>query len=434
MDEPPRRPYPHDLDAERSVLGAVLLDQTALRQVADLLEPADFYRDAHRQVYLQMCRLDESRHAIDFVTLHASLKAGGLLESVGGPAYVSSLVDGVPKASNVRHYAGIIKEHAKRRLAIETAATLTAGAFLAQEPAAALAATATDALLPLSEEIGAGPIALSAILHEGLEALEQARTRQGGLVGRGTGLTDLDALTMGLHDAELPIVAGRTSQGKSALALTIALEVAKTVPVLSFSLEMSDEALGLRAIASEARIDSYRLRGGYLSDRQWGEVSQAMCTLNTRQLWIDDAAGLTVSTIRARAASLDARVGLGLIVVDYLQLVHGRGENRTQQVGSVARGLKAIAKELQVPVIACAQLNRAADGRSDKRPQLSDLRESGDIENEADTVLLLWRQDTQTADHSTAELIVGKQRNGPLGTIRLAFIAEQTRFANLERP
>ena len=427
----PDPPPPHDLDAEGCVLGAILMEPTVLSQVADVLQPTDFYRVANTLIYVNMCLLAESHTAIDFVTLQASLRANGVLEQVGGPVYLSALVDGMPKASNVRHYAGIVKEHAKRRLAIATAATLTTRAFLANEPAATLAADATDALLPLSEEVGQGPVALQAILQDGMATLEQARARPGGLVGLSTGLKDLDELTLGLHPSELTIVAGRTSQGKSALALTIALSVARTVPVLAFSLEMSHDALALRAIASEAHLDSYRLRGGYLSDRQWGEVSQAICALDTRQLWIDDAAGLTVSTIRARSASLDARTSLGLIIVDYLQLVQGRGENRTQQVGSVARGLKALAKELHVPVIACAQLNRAADGRADKRPQLSDLRESGDIENEADTVLLLWRPEGHTTDHGIAELIVGKQRNGPLGTIRLAFIAPQTRFANL---
>lgn len=426
------RLLPHDLTAERVVLGAVLLHNSVL-DALESLTATDFFRAAHEKLYAAMLRLHEAGLAIDLVTLRAELARTGDLDEVGGPAYIAALVDGVPMRTPVAHHAVIILEQSRRRQAIYEATRLTRVAYDSEQPASALLGDAAERLLALSGAAAAGrAVPLSELVPGGLDSIERAHKTGSLVTGLATGFTELDELTSGMHPADLFVVAARTSVGKTAFALTVARNVAaKDGVVLVHSCEMSKEQLFLRLLASEAEVDLRRLRAGRLSEVEWTRVSQAVGVLGGLRLFIDDMAHVSCREVRARARSLRAQFGmLALIVVDYLQLMRGSGsfENRTQEIGSISRGLKGVAKEMGVPVIALSQLKRAQEGRRDKRPQLSDLRESGDIENDSDTVLMLYRP--EDADNQ-AEVIIAKQRNGPIGIVKLRFLDYCTRFSNL---
>ena len=435
------RPLPHDLQAERAVLGAVLVNSETIDVACDILDRNSFFRDAHGRIFEAMIALSEKGREIDLVTLVADLRRTGQLEECGGPAYLSSLADGVPRSANIEHYASIVRELSQLRAAIYTSNRIQREAYASEKTSADILSDAAESLLDLSGSAMAGkPTKIGDLVGPGMESLEKSASEGGGSVtGIATGFTNLDEMTAGLQATELVLVAARTSQGKTALAMNIARNVAFSLNVLVFSLEMSKEQIFLRMLASEARVDSHKMRTGYLKDSDWPRIATAISTIADLNLYIDDAHSIGVREVRARARQLRQDVGsLGLIIIDYIQLMKGRGkfDNRQQEIGTISRGLKAVAKELKVPVVALAQLGRgmeAGPGRKARRPQLSDLRESGDLEQDADAVIFIYRPEPKEdeAPSDQAELIIGKQRNGPTGTVKVAWDAACVTFDNL---
>lgn len=444
------RTLPHNLDAERSVLGAILLDNEAFNTAVAIIKPEAFFRDAHRRIFDRMIDLSERRTAIDVVTLREELTRSGELEEVGGVVYLSSLVDGVPHATNVEYYARIVKEKATLRSLIFAAKKIVANAYEADQDADLILDDAEGAIFSVAEDrIKAGFVPMRQLVQESFPKIEKLFQHQSFITGVGTHLPDLDRMTRGFQPGDLVIVAARPSMGKTSLVLNICQHVATSsapggLPRQGvagvFSLEMSKESLFMRLLASEAKIDSYRLLSGQIGQREYGQITHAMETLADAQLFVDDTAGIGVLEMRAKARRLQAEHGLDLLAVDYVQLMTGRGrfENRTLELAAISRSLKGLAKELHVPIIVLSQLSRAPEARSDKRPMLSDLRESGALEQDADVVIMIYREEMYKADRSepadtdgTAELILSKQRNGPTGTIRTAFIAGQTKFMPL---
>ena len=437
------RTLPHNLEAERSVLGAVLLHNDAFDTAAEVIDSTDFFRDAHRRIFDKMVRLAERGDAIDLVTLKEELTRSSELEAVGGPAYISALLDGVPRSTNVEHYARIIKEKATLRSLIYSANKILSNAYEAEDEADTILDNAESAIFAIADKkVRDGFVSLKDLAETSLDTIEKLASRKELVTGVPTGFTELDEMTSGLQPSDLIIVAARPSMGKTSLVLNMAQHVGtKTdMTVGIFSLEMSKEQLFLRMLTGEARIDAHRLRGGFLGEKDWGKLSQALGTLSEAKIFIDDTPSIGVLEMRAKCRRLQAQHGLNLVVIDYVQLMQGRGrfENRTLEVASISRSLKGLAKELRVPIVLLSQLSRATESRSDHRPQLSDLRESGALEQDADVVIFIYREDqyadknappTETA--GTAELIIGKQRNGPTGVVKLAFIREFTRFENL---
>ena len=435
------RTLPHNLEAERSVLGAILIQNSTYNVAAELVRPEDFYRDAHRRIFVRIIDLAERGEAVDVVTLKEALGRSGDLEAVGGPAYVASLVDGVPRATNVEHYATIVKEKAVLRNLIAAASTILADAYEADQDAADILDRAEHSIFDIAEgRIRSGFMSLYDIAEAASESIQKAHEEKKMITGVETGFAELDRLTSGFQRGDLIIVAARPSMGKTSLAINIAQHAGtrggQTVGV--FSLEMSREQLFLRMLSSEAQIDGHSLRTGFLRTEEWGRLTESLGTLGQAKIFIDDTPSIGVLEMRAKSRRLAAEHGLGLLVVDYIQLMQGRGrfDNRTQELGQISRALKGLAKELNVPVVVLSQLSRAPESRSDHRPQLSDLRESGALEQDADVVLLIFREDFYSQDtdkESVAEIIVAKQRNGPIGSVELAFIKERTRFENLDR-
>ncbi|HXE74832.1 MAG TPA: replicative DNA helicase [Candidatus Xenobia bacterium] len=440
------RKLPQNLDAERSVLGAILLDNEAFHPAIEILEPADFSLDAHRRIFTRMVALSETRRPIDLITLSEELERTGELEAVGGSAYLSALVDGLPRIANVEHYARIVKEKALLRNLIHTSDNIIHQAMEADEEADQVLDRAEEAIFSLAEKrVREGLLPIKEIVQETIPRLDEYFERRQHITGLATGFADFDNLTSGLQPADLVILAARPAMGKTALALNIAQFVAaeERKPVAIFSLEMAREALLFRLLCAEARVDSQRFRTGYLSKEEQGKIVKASARLREAPVFIDDTATLTVLEMRAKCRRLEAEHGLSLVVVDYLQLMSGRGrfENRTQEISSISRGLKALAKELHVPVIAISQLSRAPEHRGgDHRPQLSDLRESGSIEQDADVVAFIFRPEmykdpdsVTEEERNRAELIIAKQRNGPTGKVNLAFLRQFTRFETISR-
>ena len=437
------RTLPHNLEAERSVLGAILLHNDTFNTAAEVIDASDFFRDAHRRIFDKMVRLQERGNAIDLVTLKEELTRSGELDEVCGPAYISALVDGVPRSTNVEHYARIIKEKATLRNLIYSANKILANAYDAEEEADTILDQAESAIFAIADKkIRDGFVSLKDLAESSLDTIEKLASRKELVTGVPTGFTDLDEMTSGLQPSDIVIVAARPSMGKTSLVLNMAQHVGtKTdMTVGIFSLEMSKEQLFLRMLTGEARIDAHRLRGGFLGERDWGKLSQALGTLSEAKIFIDDTPSIGVLEMRAKCRRLQAEHGLHMVIIDYVQLMQGRGrfENRTLELASISRSLKGLAKELRVPILVLSQLSRASETRSDHRPQLSDLRESGALEQDADVVIFIYRED-QYADKNappteatgTAELIIAKQRNGPTGVVKLAFIREFTRFENL---
>jgi len=437
------RTLPHNLEAERSVLGAILLHNDAFNQVAEIIDAGDFFRDAHRRIFDKMVKLSERNDAIDLITLKDELGRSGEIDEVGGPAYITALVDGVPRSANVEHYARIIKEKATLRNLIFSANKILANAYSAEEEADAILDQAEHAIFAIADDkVRDGFVSVRDLAHSSLDTIEKLHAKKELITGVPTGFTDLDEMTSGLQPSDLIIVAARPSMGKTSLVLNMAQHVGtktgKTVGL--FSLEMSKEQLFLRMLTAEARIDAHRLRRGFLGEKDWGRLSQAIGTLSETKIFIDDSPSIGTLEMRAKTRRLSAEHGLDLVIIDYIQLMQGRGrfENRTLELASISRSLKGLAKELSVPIVVLSQLSRAPESRADRRPQLSDLRESGALEQDADVVLFIYRED-QYADKNAppsdaqgvAEIIIGKQRNGPTGVVRLAFIKEFTRFENL---
>jgi replicative DNA helicase len=433
------RPLPHNLEAERSILGAVLLDNHALNAAVERLRSEDFFLPQHRCIFERMVQLGEKQQAIDTITLMEDLSRSGGLEAAGGVAYLSQLADGLPRVTNVDHYARIVKEKAILRNLIYSASAIQEQALAAGDDADVILDRAESAIFQLAEDrVKAGLIGVKDLVKEGFERLEKIFSEGRRITGLATGYAGLDNETAGLQPSELVILAARPSMGKTALALNIAENVAlrQRQPVAIFSLEMSKESLLLRLLASEARVDAHKFRTGHMNRDDWGKVTRTLAELGEAPLWIDDSASSTVLEMGAKARRLKRDRGLSLMIVDYLQLVvpthTGRGTNRQEEVSSMSRALKGLAKELKVPVVVLSQLTRAPE-REERKPQLADLRESGAIEQDADVVLFInrpnfYKTDLPEEDRAKAELIIAKQRNGPTGTLNFVFLSRHTRF------
>ncbi len=438
------RGLPQSIEAERSILGAILLENGLLNQAVELLKPDDFYLAHHRLIFEQMLSLSEKSRPIDFLTLTEELGNAAQLETVGGRSFISSLIDGVPKLSNLDYYARIVREKATLRRLIKRGHEIINSCYEQQEEVDQILDTAEKAIFELAEEkIRTGFQPISEIARQTLQKIEIASKRKSMVTGVPTGYTKFDELTSGLQQADLIIVAARPSMGKTAFSLNIATYAAivDKLKVGVFSLEMSSEQLLLRILCSEAHIDSQKLRTGkYLSKEEWTKITRTLGELSKAQIFIDSTAGISLLEMRAKARRLKAEHGLDLLIVDYMQLMSGgkeRYENRQQEISTISRGLKGLAKELNIPVVALSQLSRAPEQRmGDHRPQLSDLRESGSIEQDADVVLFIFREEKYKPteeNRGIAEIIISKQRNGPTGMFKLAFIDRFTRFENLYR-
>jgi replicative DNA helicase len=433
-----RRLPPQNLEAEESVLGGVLLENNALDRVVELLEAEDFYREAHRKIMRAMQALHERNEPVDLVTLADELRRRGELQDVGGSPYLVELAEKVPTAANVAHYARIVRERSILRSLIETSTEIATQAYEARKDVDAFLDEAEHRIFALSErKVRRSFYRLKDLVFESFNTIERLYDRRELVTGVPTGFRDLDAMTSGLQRADLIIVAGRPSMGKTAFALNIAQNAAlhSGTGAAVFSLEMSKEQLALRLLCSEARVNMNKLRQGFTGDRDLQALAKAAGRLNDAPIYIDDTPALSLLEMRAKARRLkrDAEAKLGLIVVDYLQLMRGlaSADSREQEIAGISRGLKALAKELDVPVVALSQLNRQVEQRGgEKRPQMADLRESGAIEQDADVILFLYRPSVydRTAEERAAEVIVGKQRNGPIGTVEVTFMSEYTRF------
>jgi replicative DNA helicase len=434
---------PANVEAERSILGAILLDNLAYNQAAEHLKPEDFLLDSHRRIYSRMVDLAESSHSIDLVTLSEELRRHSELETIGGAAYVSALLDGVPDRPSIENYIKIVRDKSLLRALIHTATTAIARASEQSDAAEEILNDTEAQIFQLSEKrIGRGFMGVPEIVRESFGSIDALLQRGQRITGLETHFSELDSITCGLQPADLVIIAARPSMGKTAFAMNIAENAAiadkKTVAV--FSLEMSKEALLQRMLCSVAKVDSHRFRTGSLWQDDTRKIQRAMEKLLEAPIFIDDTPGIALSEMRAKARRLrQSRGTLDLIIVDYLQLMSGGGkryENRTQEVSAISRGLKALAKELRAPLVALSQLSRAPESRGgDHRPQLSDLRESGSIEQDADVVMFIFREEVYNqADpdlEGRAELIIGKQRNGPTGKVSLAFQKNFTSFADM---
>ncbi|MGA8871554.1 MAG: replicative DNA helicase [Candidatus Acidiferrales bacterium] len=439
IDTTLERPLPQNLEAERSILGAVLLDNHALNAAVQVLRSEDFFLSQHRHIFERMVQLSEKQQAIDTITLMEDLARRGELEAAGGVAYLSQLADGLPRVTNVDHYARIVKEKSILRGLIHSTAAIQEQAFASGDDADVILDRAESQIFQLAEDrVKAGLIGVKDLVKDGFERLEKIFSEGRRITGLATGYAGLDNETAGLQPSELIILAARPSMGKTALALNIAENVGlrQREPVAIFSLEMSKESLLLRLLASEARVDAHKFRTGHMSRDDWNKVTGALANLGEAPIWIDDSASSTVLEMGAKARRLKRDRGLSLMIVDYLQLVvptgSGRQTNRQEEVSSMSRALKGLAKELKVPIVVLSQLTRAPE-REDRKPQLADLRESGAIEQDADVVLFInrpnfYKTDLPEEDRAKAELIIAKQRNGPTGTLNFVFLARHTRF------
>lgn len=438
---------PHSLDAEQAVLGAILIDNKLFDQASSHVGMEDFYLPGHRQIFAKMAMLSAGSRPMDLVTLTELLEREGMLEEAGGAAYLSSLLDGVPRSSNIEHYARIVKEKSLLRKLIHSTNSILMRSLSAEESPGELLEDAEKVIFEISQErVHKGFVELQHLLPDTYKYIETLYQRKELITGVATGFIDLDQMTSGLQSTDLVIVAARPGCGKTSLALNVAQHAAiaqrKTVGV--FSLEMGAQQLVTRLLCAEARVDSHKVRSGRLSKQDWKELARALNHLSQARIFIDDTPGITVLELRSKARRLKAEHGLDLLVVDYLQLMSGKGgagerfESREKEIANISRSLKGLAKELNLPVLALSQLNRAPEQRrGNHRPQLSDLRESGSLEQDADVVLFIYREDMYKKpedldeESGVAEIIIGKQRNGPTGSVRLAFIEQWTKFENL---
>ncbi|MBD2847995.1 replicative DNA helicase [Paenibacillus sp. IB182496] len=433
---------PQNLEAEQAVLGAILLQGEALITAMERLRSEDFYSGAHQLIFDAMVELGENNEPIDLVTLTAHLQDQQQLEEIGGVSYLAKLAGGVPTAANIDHYAQIVEEKAMLRRLIRTATQIVSNGYAAADDVGRLLGEAEQRIMELSNRrSSSGFVSIRDVLMEVFDRVEQLYTNKGGATGIPSGFSDLDRMTSGFQRNDLIIVAARPSVGKTAFALNIAQNVGvrarETVAI--FSLEMSAAQLVQRMICAEANVDAGRMRTGYLEGDDWEKLTMAIGSLSEAEIYIDDTPGITVADIRAKCRRLKKERGLGMILIDYLQLIAGRGkagENRQQEVSEISRTLKQIARELEVPVIALSQLSRGVEQRQDKRPMMSDLRESGSIEQDADIVAFLYRDDyydKESEKKNIIEIIIAKQRNGPVGTVELAFLKNFNKFVSLDR-
>lgn len=437
---------PHSVEAEQSVLGGLLLENDALDKIGDILSPSDFYRHDHRLIFEHISKLIEHNKPADIVTVAESLENSAELSGVGGIAYLGALAQNTPTAANIRRYAEIVRERAVMRKLVEVGSGIAESAYSPQgRDAQRLLDEAEARIFQIAEggkKNSEGFVDIKVLLPQVADRIDQLfqRDNPSDVTGVPSGFADLDSMTSGLQPGDLVIVAGRPSMGKTAFSLNMAENVALDtgLPVAVFSMEMAATQLAMRMIGSVGRLDQHRMRTGRLEDEDWVRLTTALGRLNDAPIFIDEGAGLTSFDLRARARRLHRQCGkLGLIVVDYLQLMSApanrQGENRATEISEISRSLKSLAKELDVPVIALSQLNRSVEQRPDKRPVMSDLRESGAIEQDADVILFIYRDEVynpDSPDKGTAEIIIAKQRNGPVGRVRLTFLGEHTRFEN----
>ncbi|OBR66648.1 replicative DNA helicase [Paenibacillus oryzae] len=433
---------PQNTEAEQAVIGAILLQPEALITAMERVRSEDFYTTAHQRIYEAMIELGEDNQPVDLVTLTAHLQDAGLLEEIGGVGYLAKLANAVPTAANVDYYAQIVEEKSMLRRLIRTATNIVSDGYANSEDVSALLSDAEKKILEISNRrSSSGFISIRDVLMEVFEKVEFLYSNKGGTTGIPSGFVDLDKMTAGFQRSDLIIVAARPSVGKTAFALNIAQNVGvrarETVAI--FSLEMSAAQLVQRMICAEANVDATRMRTGTLEGDDWEKLTMAIGALSEAQIYIDDTPGITVADIRAKCRRLKKERGLGMILIDYLQLIQGRGkagENRQQEVSEISRTLKQIARELEVPVIALSQLSRGVEQRQDKRPMMSDLRESGSIEQDADIVSFLYRDDyydKESEKKNIIEIIIAKQRNGPVGTVELVFLKNYNKFVSLDR-
>ncbi len=431
---------PQNLEAEQAVLGGIMLENDAINRVVEFAEVDDFYRESHRKIFRAMLELSERSEPIDLITLSNLLKSKSELDDVGGAAYLSFLVDNIPTAANSANYAKIIREKAVLRKLIQGATEIVTRGYEASEDVDQFLDQAEKVVFDIAQKrIKQSFFPMKDIVKDGFKTIEMLYERKEMVTGVATGFFELDRLTSGLQPSDLVIVAGRPSMGKTAFALCIAAHAAlqKKVPCAIFSLEMSKEQLAQRMLCMEARIDSSKIRGGFLAESDWPRLTQAAGELSEAPIFVDDTPAMNILEMRAKARRLQKEHGLGLIVVDYLQLMRGttwNSDSREREISEISRSLKALAKELHVPVIALSQLNRMVENRKPPKPILADLRESGAIEQDADLILFIYREevyDRETVNKGVAEIIVSKQRNGPIGDVKLAFLGPYTRFENL---
>jgi len=433
------RTPPQNIEAERAVLASILIDDKALDKIVHFISSDDFYHPAHKIIYSSLIKLSEENKPIDIITLSSRLEDANLLEKVGGIEYISTLVGIIPNSANILYYANIIKDKALLRNLISATSDISEKCYSHFGDVSELLDDAEKNIFRIAEyKLKSEVRHLGSIITETFEVLESLYNRQDKITGTPTGYVDLDKMTNGLQKSDLIIIAGRPGMGKTAFALNIALNAAskydKTVAI--FSLEMSSGQLVQRLLSSEARIESSKLRSGRFNMEEWTKLASVAGQLNELKIFIDDTPAISSMEIRAKCRRIKKEHGLELVIVDYLQLMSGsRADNREQQISEISRSLKALAKELNVPVIALSQLNRSVENRTDKRPVPSDLRESGAIEQDADVIMFLYRDEfynKETKYPGITEVIIAKHRNGPTGTVPLAFIKEFTRFENAE--
>ena len=441
VDLSSRKLPPQNMEAEQSVLGGVLIENEAVNKVMEILDGDDFYRDAHRKIFNALITLSERDEPADLITLTNELRKTNQLDSVGGASYVASLIDSVPTAANIEYYAKIVKEKAILRKLIETSTNIITQSYEDRGDVESFLDEAERAIFEISERrVKPSFYSIRDIVKESFKTIERLFEKKEFVTGVPSGFKELDRLTAGFHASDLIIVAGRPSMGKTALCLNLAQYAAieKRIPVAIFSLEMSKEQLVIRVLCSEAQVEGTRLRTGFLTESDWPKLTLAAGNVSDAPIFIDDTAAISVLELRAKARRLKGEHGLGMLIIDYLQLMKGRTrvESRQQEISEISRSLKALAKELTIPVIAVSQLSRKTEERTGNRPQLSDLRESGAIEQDADLILFHYRDEVYNRSEDNpnkgkAELIIGKQRNGPIGKIELAFFDKFTTFREL---
>ncbi len=431
---------PQDLIAEQSVLGAMLMDKNAISRVVELLDADSFYRDAHRYIYESVLNLFDRGEPIDLVTVTDNLRKNGKLDGAGGSVYITDLLSAVPTSANVEYYAKIVDEKATLRKLIDAGTNIVSHAFEEVENVDTVLDQAEKMVFDIAlKRVRVGFHKIDSVIKNVLDKIDSLYDKKESITGTPSGFADLDKYTAGFQNADLVIIAARPSVGKTALALNIAANAAikHKIPVALFSLEMSKEQLAQRLLCSEAEVDAQKLKTATLSDTGWKKLTRALGRLSEAPIFIDDTPSLTVTEMRAKARRMKLEKGLGLVVVDYMQLMRGRGrvENRVQEISEIARSLKTLARELDVPVVALSQLSRAVEKRDDRIPRLSDLRESGEIEQTADVVMFIHRDDyynPQSERANIAEIIIAKQRNGPVGSVELVFRRDITKFHSKE--
>jgi replicative DNA helicase len=443
IDTSLHRVPPQNLEAEQSVIGGILLDNQALNSVLEVLHVEDFYSEAHRKIFAAIIELYDRNEPSDLITLSNILKSKNQLDQAGGASYLSSLADNVPSAANIDHYAKIVKEKSILRSLIGTATDILSKSYNPGTDIDTVLDEAESAIFDISEnKIRPAFSSFKDIIKESVKTIEKLYERKELVTGVPTGFEKIDDITSGLQKSDLVIIAGRPSMGKTAFALNIAQYAAleANIAVAIFSLEMSKEQLALRMLSSESKVDSQRIRRGFLGEADWPRLISAAGRLSEAQIFIDDSSAITALEMKAKARRLKSTVDLGLIILDYLQLMRSGGyrESREQETSEISRSLKALAKELNVPVIALSQLNRKLEDRTNKRPQMADLRDSGAIEQDADLIAFIYRDEVyekseENPEKGIAEIIIGKQRNGPTGMVKLAFQEKYARFENLAR-